>query len=73
MNDDLQLLQELPRHRPPDALRRQVRVAALDRLAKKRDQPRWRRWFDQLAIPLALAGVSLVYLARAAADTPLLR
>lgn len=68
--DELELLKQLPRHRPSDALRRDVRVAALDRLQAK---PRWRVWFDQLAVPLAFAALSVVYLARAAADTPLFR
>lgn len=73
MNDDLELLKSLSRHQPSDAVRRDVRIAALDRLAVARPVPSWRSLFDQLAIPLALAALSLVYLARAAADTPLLR
>ncbi len=73
MDDDLELLKALPCHRPSDALRREVRVRALDRLAVAEPTPWWRPMFDQLAIPMALAALSIVYLARAAADTPLLR
>lgn len=72
-DDDLELLAALPRHQPSDAVRRDVRIAALDRLAAARPLPWWRSLFDQLAIPLALAALSFIYLARAAADTPLLR
>jgi hypothetical protein len=71
MTDELELLGELPRHRPSDALRREVGRLALERLRARR--PRWRRFSDELAIPLALAAASLIYLAWAAEHTPLLR
>lgn len=78
MTDELELLGELPRHQPSDALRRQVRVAAIDRLAESAPARWWERgvWrlaLDQLAIPLALAALSIVCLAQAASHTPLLR
>ncbi len=73
MSDELDLLKQLPRHAPSADLRRSVRVAALDRLAAGRKQPWWRVLWQQAAIPRALAVLSIVYLVRAAADTPLLR
>ncbi len=73
MTDELDLLRQLPKHAPSDDLRRSVRVTALERLAVTARTPWWRRALDQAAIPLALAAFSLLYLARAAVDTPLLR
>jgi hypothetical protein len=74
MNDDLELLKALgkeARHRPGDDVRRKVRVAALERLARPR--PWWASLLDQLAIPMALAAGSVVYLVWAAEHTPILR
>lgn len=69
----LRELRELPTHPPSTTLRRDVRVAALERLALQKPQTRWQRFFQHLAIPLALSAMSVLYLLRAAADTPLLR
>ena len=73
MTDELDLLKELPRHQPSDDLRRDVRVAALDTLAASEPQRWWQVVLDQLAIPLALAALSVVCLVSAASHTPLLR
>ena len=70
MND---LLKDLPRHAPSDALRRDVRIAALARLEASTRRRWWQPLVDQLAIPLALAALSAVYLIWAAEHTPLLR
>lgn len=70
--DELELLKSLPRHEPSPDLRRDVRVAALDTLAQQQPLPRWRVLLDQLAIPLALAAFSAMFLLGAAAHTPLL-
>ena len=73
MKDELELLRDLPRHAPSDAVRRDVRVAALARFEAVTKRPWWHTLLDQLAIPLALAAVSAVYLLWAAEHTPLLR
>lgn len=73
MTDELELLKALPRHQPTDDLRREVRVASLDALAAS-ERPRW--WqvvLDQVAIPVALAALSIVCLLQAASHTPLMR
>jgi hypothetical protein len=75
MKDDLELLKALRQdeaHRPSDDLRRAVRIAALERLATPRRRRVWDVLLDQLAIPMALAAVSVVYLVWAAGHTPLL-
>ncbi len=72
-DDLLGELRDLPTYPPSTALRREVRVAALGRLAQQKPQTRWQRFFQHLAIPLALSAMSVLYLLRAAADTPLLR
>jgi hypothetical protein len=73
MTDELELLKDLPRHAPSDALRREVRVAALARFEAVAKRPWWHGLVDQLAIPLALAAVSAIYLVWAAEHTPLFR
>jgi hypothetical protein len=78
MIDDLELLKQLPRHAPSEEHRRDVRVLALQQLeqqqlAQGEPAPWWQIVWQQVAIPLALAAFSAVYLARAAADTPLFR
>jgi hypothetical protein len=72
MNDELELLKDLPRHRPPADLRPRVRIAALAKLSEA-PRPWWRLTFEQLAIQLSLAAASVVYLLWAAEHTPLLR
>ena len=71
--DELELLRTLPRHAPSDDLRREVRLAALARLEKAEPLPWWRVALEQVALPLALAALSALYLLEAAAHTPLLR
>lgn len=66
-------LRDLPIQGPDPGLRREVRVAALERLERQQPQSWWQRFLQRTAIPLALSVVSLLYLLRAAADTPLLR
>ena len=74
MEDELlQELKALPTRGPEPSLRREVRVAALERLEMQRPQSRWLVLWRQLAVPLALSAFSVLYLLRAAADTPLLR
>ncbi|HHH28087.1 MAG TPA: hypothetical protein ENK57_07050 [Polyangiaceae bacterium] len=73
MTDELELLKALPRHQPSDDLRREVRVAALDALASSEPQRWWQVVLDQVAIPMALAALSILCLAQAAAHTPLMR
>lgn len=73
MTDELELLKELPRHRPSDDLRREVRVAALDALATSEPPSWWQVMLDQVAIPVALAALSILCLVQAASHTPLMR
>ena len=73
MSDELDLLNELPRHPPSEALRRDVRRQALARFEAASRPPWWSSLLDQAAIPLALATASVVYLVWAAQHTPLLR
>jgi hypothetical protein len=72
MNDELELLKALPRHRPSDDLRRMVRVAALEKLGEA-PLPWWKLTLRELSIQLSLAAASFVYLMWAASQTPLLR
>ena len=72
MDDDLDLLRDLPRHRPSDTLRREVRVAALAALSQA-PAPWWKLSWRQLAIQLTLATASAAYLIMAAGHTPILR
>lgn len=73
MSDEIDLLKELSGPPVPAALRREVRVAAVARFEAVAARPWWHPIVDQLAIPLALAAVSAVYLLWAADHTPLLR
>ncbi len=72
MTDPLELLKQLPQHQPAEALRRAVRVAALEKLTAGETDPWWRRAFHQLLVPAAMAAFSLFYLVGAAGHTPLL-
>ncbi len=73
MTDELELLKELPHYQPTDDVRREVRVAALDALAASQPPSWWQVMLDQVAIPVALAALSIVVLLQAASNTPLMR